>query len=163
MLQNAYFLAKIGADTAEIELHFAEMLPIGRRVIPWRRRAGPPARPGLRDALRSRRRLPAPAQPRGPRTRSDGAKAGKVGKISSSKFLQILQIFGGLVLGCIKTKFCKKICVRQHFSSSTRFASFCTAASSKFSQKIGLKKQQISWNFSKKIANVAKFAKFCQN
>ena len=24
---------------------------------------------------------------------------------------QILQIFGGLVLGCIKTKFCKKICV----------------------------------------------------
>ena len=34
MLQNAYFLAKIGADTAEIELHFAEMLPIGHRVIP---------------------------------------------------------------------------------------------------------------------------------
>ena len=27
------------------------------------------------------------------------------GKISN--FLQILQIFGGLVLGCIKTKFCK--------------------------------------------------------
>ena len=26
-------------------------------------------------------------------------------------FLKILQIFGGLVLGCIKTKFCKKICV----------------------------------------------------
>ena len=47
-------------------------------------------------------------------------------------FSKILQIFGGLVLGCIKTKFCKKICVRQHFSSSTRFASFCTAAISKF-------------------------------
>ena len=30
MLQNAYFLAKIGADTAENELHFAEILPIGR-------------------------------------------------------------------------------------------------------------------------------------
>ena len=28
MLQNAYFLAKIGADTAEIELNFAEMLPV---------------------------------------------------------------------------------------------------------------------------------------
>ena len=27
MLQNAYFLAKIGADTAENEQHFAEMLP----------------------------------------------------------------------------------------------------------------------------------------
>ena len=32
MLQNAYFLAKIGADTAEIEQHFAEILPISRRV-----------------------------------------------------------------------------------------------------------------------------------
>ena len=27
MLQNAYFLAKIGADTAEDEQHFAEILP----------------------------------------------------------------------------------------------------------------------------------------
>ena len=48
------------------------------------------------------------------------------------------------------------------FSSSTRCAYFCTAAISKFSQKIGLKKQQFSWNFSRKIANVAKFARFCQ-
>ena len=32
MLQNAYFLAKIGADTAENEQYFAEILPIGRRV-----------------------------------------------------------------------------------------------------------------------------------
>ena len=32
MLQNAYFLAKIGADTAKNEQHFAEILPIGRRV-----------------------------------------------------------------------------------------------------------------------------------
>ena len=65
---------------------------------------------------------------------------------------KILQIFGGLVLGCIKTKFCNKICVWQHFSSSTRFASFCTAAISKFSQKIGLKNcefRKISENFRK--------------
>ena len=27
MLQNAYFLAKVGADTAENEQHFAESLP----------------------------------------------------------------------------------------------------------------------------------------
>ena len=32
MLQNAYFLAKIGADTAENEQHSAEILPIGRRI-----------------------------------------------------------------------------------------------------------------------------------
>ena len=35
-----------------------------------------------------------------------GVRVSKIGKIS-----KILQIFGGLVLGCIKTKFCKKICV----------------------------------------------------
>ena len=81
-------------------------------------------------------------------------------------FSKILQIFGGLVLGCIKTKFCKKICVRQHFSSSTRFASFCTAAISKFSQKIGLKNQQFV-NFKQKklqmsqnLQNFVKFQKF---
>ena len=60
---------------------------------------------------------------------------------SKMHFSKILQIFGGLVLGCIKTKFCKKICVWQHSSSSrlicktldsTRFAYFCTAAISKF-------------------------------
>ena len=32
MLQNAYLVAKIGASTAENEQHFAEILPIGRRV-----------------------------------------------------------------------------------------------------------------------------------
>ena len=32
MLKNAYVLAKIGADTAENEQHFAEIVPIGRRV-----------------------------------------------------------------------------------------------------------------------------------
>ena len=35
-----------------------------------------------------------------------GVRVSKIGK-----FCKILQIFGGLVLGCIKTKFCKKICV----------------------------------------------------
>ena len=35
-----------------------------------------------------------------------GVRVSKIGKIS-----KILQFFGGLVLGCIKTKFCKKICV----------------------------------------------------
>ena len=36
---------------------------------------------------------------------------GKISKILRSTPFKILQIFGGLVLGCIKTKFCKKICV----------------------------------------------------
>ena len=36
MLQNAYFLAKIGADTAENDQEFAEILPIGRRLVELR-------------------------------------------------------------------------------------------------------------------------------
>ena len=79
--------------------------------------------------------------------------------VRGSKIGKILQIFNELVLGCIKTKFCKKICVWQHFSSSTRFASFCTAASSKFSQKIGLKNcefRKISEFFLQNFANVGK-------
>ena len=39
MLQNAYFLAKIGADTAENEQHFAEILPKTGNYP-----TGPPAR-----------------------------------------------------------------------------------------------------------------------
>ena len=79
-------------------------------------------------------------------------------------FSKILQIFGGLVLGCIKTKFCKKICVRQDFSSSTRFASFCTAAISNFSQKNLFEKLRISqnfWKFSQILANSTNFLKKC--
>ena len=38
-----------------------------------------------------------------------GVRVSKIGKIS--KFYKFLQIFGGLVLGSIKMKFCKKICV----------------------------------------------------
>ena len=33
MLQNAYFLAKIGADTAENEQHFAEILPFRQNEV----------------------------------------------------------------------------------------------------------------------------------
>ena len=50
MLKNAYFLAKIGADTAENEQQFAEILPIGRRVA-----AGVAAAAARRDAPRRRR------------------------------------------------------------------------------------------------------------
>ena len=42
MLTNAYLLAKIGVDTAENEQHFAEILPIGRRVADRCKRPGAP-------------------------------------------------------------------------------------------------------------------------
>ena len=44
MLQNAYFLAKISAETAENEQHFAEILPIGRRRPPGLRGRDPRGR-----------------------------------------------------------------------------------------------------------------------
>ena len=48
MLQNAYFLAKISADTAENEQHFAEILPKARDLGRGRGAAGrgPPRRGG---------------------------------------------------------------------------------------------------------------------
>ena len=129
MLKNAYFLAKIGADTAEDEQHPDEILPIGRRG------PQPFARPSSAGAPCAEGDGGAPGGPRFP-------PRGRITLAKLAKLAIFLQFFGGLVLGCIKTNFCKKICVRQHFSSSTRFASFCTAAISTFSQKIGLKNQQ---------------------
>ena len=58
MLKNAYLLAKIGADTAENEQHFAEILPIGRRVAE-RCPGARTARRVERGAARSRRGPPA--------------------------------------------------------------------------------------------------------
>ena len=60
MLQNAYFVAKIGADTAENELHFAEILPktgnypTGPRSVAaaQQRLAGAALRGDGRDAVR---------------------------------------------------------------------------------------------------------------
>ena len=40
-----------------------------------------------------------------------GLRVSKISKLCKLIFKNILQIFGGLVLGSIKTKFCKKICV----------------------------------------------------
>ena len=112
---NTYFLAKIGVDTAENERNSAENLPkIGNYPT------GPLPRLGehlaqLVDGLvrgeysacvrKARISLALRLRRAGGR-RSWSAKLANV-----SIFYKILQIFGGLVLGYIKTKFCKKICV----------------------------------------------------
>ena len=61
MLQNDHILAKIGADTAENEQHFAEILPIGRWVAGPRGRRGLSFSPSVqrpRVHLRVQQRLP---------------------------------------------------------------------------------------------------------
>ena len=69
MLQNAYFLAKIGADTAENEQHFAEFLPkIGNYPTGRRREIRPPdARDqhGAGAEVKLRRRGERPVEGRG--------------------------------------------------------------------------------------------------
>ena len=52
------------------------------------------------SAFVERTKFEGPGRPR------DVRLTGKIGKCCKT-----LQIFGGLVLGCIKTRFCKKICV----------------------------------------------------
>ena len=112
MLQNAYFLAKIGADTAENEQHFAEISRTDALSKLSRRR-------------RARRRsqsctawvaIPTPIQEDPTpwvaiRDHYLVQLVRGLGLAKLANFCKILQIFGGLVLGRIKTKFCKKICV----------------------------------------------------
>ena len=130
MLQNAYLLAKIGADAAENERKFAEILPKIGNYPTDPPSYGAPRQVRIEPGGRAAARAPRAARGGGAGRGSSGAR-GTVG----ANFAKFLQIFGGLVLGCIKTKFCKKVCVRQHFSSSTRCASFCTAATQHFRKK----------------------------
>ena len=140
MLQNAYLLAKIGADTAENEQHFAEILPkTGNYPTgPTSMTAHPDARGGLRRAGAGRGPLQAL---HGLREEGRVSKISKIGKLIFANFWRARSRL-------YQNEICKKICVWQHFSSSTRYASFCTVAISKFSQKIGFEKSAFSWKFS---------------
>ena len=72
MLQNAYFLAKIGADTVENEQHFAEILPKTGNYPG----SEPLLTPGVTGARGARhRRRPAPSPPRAP---GRGPRPGRV-------------------------------------------------------------------------------------
>ena len=87
MLQNAYLLAKIGADTAENEQHFAEILPkIGNYPTgPAAARTGTAAAAGPRPRLGPLRDLPAHDADPGPRGRSArGAGGGAPGPAKSA-------------------------------------------------------------------------------
>ena len=88
MLQNAYFLAKIGADTAENEQHFAEILPAAR-YIPAPSGAGVRHVERRHPMLVGLAKLAALSQPSPPEAAGTGGN------------------FRGLVLGCIEAKFCK--------------------------------------------------------
>ena len=100
MLQNAYFLAKIGADTAENEQHFAEILPIGRRVADCARRSWTSRT--TTDLLLDLAEGVAAADDLGPRGVPPFWVANKRIEISKFKFPRARTYETiGLVLGCI--------------------------------------------------------------
>ena len=99
MLKDPYLLANIGADTAENERTFAEVLPNAHRA-----RRGPAA-PGRRAA--------GPLRPRAPRGRLRGARQRRAPPDRRRRTRRVVasfwQKFGKmlLVFGCIGTDFCK--------------------------------------------------------
>ena len=119
MLQNAYFLAKIGADTAENEQHVAEILPKTGNYL--HRRARPPGQARRGGAAE---------------TDSLTRTAGPTVEVVASFWHNFGKML--LVFGCIGTDFCKKRCVLQNLSKSTRLS---------------------SWHFW----NLANFCKFCDS
>ena len=104
MLKNAYFLAKIGADTAENEQHFAE---ICQKLATTRQSARltprlTPARVHAVEAALAETALGSRPEPCWRAGRGRGSKMNNI-----SKICQLLQICGGLVLGRIDADFCK--------------------------------------------------------
>ena len=97
MLKNAYLLAKIGADTAENEQHFAEILPIGRRVADRCR-----DRRGEAPAAAAAEQLPGRARAVGERV---AVRRLDYEKFCSSKFCKFL---AGLFSAVSKRNFARK-------------------------------------------------------
>ena len=104
MLQNAYLIAKIGADTAENEHHFAEILPIGRRVAEGE--AG-----GPRRGERAGQPALEPCDP------SHGYAARRCSRYLLDRICQNVDKMLA-VLGCIGADICNKLFILQHISNA---------------------------------------------
>ena len=110
-LSNEYLLAKIGVDTAENE-PLEVWGKIQFTIQPARGGTSMFGKKYLISVACFARPAARAAQGRG---RSWGTLAtfSRISQIINYHFekSELLQFFGGLVLGCIETKFCKKICV----------------------------------------------------
>ena len=174
MLQNAYSLAKIGADTAESERTFAEILPKTGNYP-----TGPPDRSEVRVLFqRISHRAPAlsrfapadaalaapwsaAATPPGP-----GLAARRSAKLAN--FANFCKFLAGSFSAVSKRNFARKYAFDSIFQALQDLHPFAPLQSQNFrnvfqknSQKIGLKYQQFLWKFSNNFANhyVANFAK----
>ena len=127
-LSNEYLLAKIGVDTDENEpLEVWGKIQFIIHLPPYRSHSSSTGRAASR---RLRRRCVPAVRPAGRTAAASSSGASRRPHFSKMHFRKmrfrtmhlsnmhfremhfskILQIFGGLVLGCIKTSFCKKIC-----------------------------------------------------
>ena len=105
MLQNEYLLPKIGFDTAENEP--ARLWQICQASAEFANELHIPAVPPTRRCMQSEIDVAEGIS----RQITVHRAVLPTGTSYFAKIGKILPIFGGLVLGCIKTKFCKKICV----------------------------------------------------
>ena len=171
MLQNAYFLAKNGADTTENEQHFAEILPkTGNYPAPTSKTRCPhptsgsrcphPRRPAMgmvhvssgRDGGFGRYAAPA-AIPDGMIPRAVFILVERFDIEAYSDFSAKCLKCIGLVLFCINAKFCMKIIQNIRWKALGeiyKICIFCTAAISKFSQKNRFEKTAIFVKFQQK-------------
>ena len=108
MLSNAYFLAKFRFDTAENE-PAKNLQNLSRAVDAARRYATGDRGRLLPDGLLILGRADFTVNIRGFKVAGGWLKLWAGGRPKLARLAFFFQIFGGLVLGCIKTKFCKCI------------------------------------------------------
>ena len=144
-LSNAYFVAKFGLDTAENEP--CQVCPTEPSTDFWLTSLAEPMQRGVRWSMPVIfvSRIDAPVTPSevfpphfstsrpkaSRRLASDHTAHGVISNMFCKMFANNKRTRSRLY----QNEILQELCVQQHFSSSTRFASFCTAAISKFSQK----------------------------
>ena len=149
MLQNAYFLAKIGADTAENEQHFAEFLPklatTLRVDVAWRAGSAAPHGVGLHVAPA------APLQRRAARLRQDLGCSGLfwvrgLGSAELGKLAKICKFLVGSFSAVSKRNFARKYAFDSIFQALQDLHIFVPLQSQNFRKK-----------------SVWKISNFCEN
>ena len=142
MQQNAYLLAKIGADAAENERIFAKKLARWQPALPtsWGRSPPSPGTPGW-----------------------EGPAGGTARGRTCFFFCKILQFLAGSFSAVSKRNFARKYAFDSIFQALQDLHPFAPLQSHNFRKKNRFEKTAFFVKFQqKKIANVAKFAKFCQ-
>ena len=171
MLQNAYFLAKIGADTAENEQHFAEILPKTGNYptgpVPIADDLLAPRRPSPRGRPRARRsgwawRAAHPPARRNPYGRNSFLGWVRVRGLESAKlanFAKFCKFLAGSFSAVSKRNFARKYAFDNSFHT-LQDVTLLHRCGLKILAKSRFEKSAIFVKIQQKFANVAKSAEF---